>query len=108
MALVCLDPLTATKPLEFAYSIVRSSNIGSLSEIHPGRRSGVAASWKWGRHLPRLTYWQGPDELIRFADGWYDTGDVVIEDEDCGYEFVSRKKELIVRSGSNIFPVEVG
>jgi long-chain acyl-CoA synthetase len=41
-------------------------------------------------------------------DGWFYTGDLMREDEKGNLWFVSRKKHLIVRAGSNISPVEVG
>jgi long-chain acyl-CoA synthetase len=39
--------------------------------------------------------------------GWLHTGDLARCDEDGYYWFVSRKKEMIIRGGSNIFPLEV-
>lgn len=53
-------------------------------------------------------YWNDPEataEAIR--DGWMHTGDLVRVDEDGYYWFVSRKKEIIIRGGSNISPLEV-
>jgi long-chain acyl-CoA synthetase len=53
-------------------------------------------------------YWQDPDataEAIR--DGWLHTGDLAREDEDGFYWFVGRKKDIIIRGGSNIAPAEV-
>jgi len=53
-------------------------------------------------------YWDGPgriDALLK--DGWFHTGDVMRRGDNDDLWFVSRKKELIVRGGSNISPVEV-
>jgi long-chain acyl-CoA synthetase len=53
-------------------------------------------------------YWQNPAataELIR--DGWLYTGDLAKVDADGYYWFVSRRKEIIIRGGSNISPLEV-
>jgi long-chain acyl-CoA synthetase len=59
---------------------------------------------------PNVTigYWAGPD-LIENAlkDGWFHTGDLMRQDEKGDLWFVSRKKDLIIRGGSNISPVEV-
>ncbi|WP_213422601.1 long-chain-fatty-acid--CoA ligase [Bhargavaea massiliensis] len=53
-------------------------------------------------------YWNKPDETeVALRDGWLYTGDVAYMDED-GYCFiVSRKKEMIIASGYNIYPREI-
>lgn len=55
-----------------------------------------------------LGYWENPaatDEVIR--DGWLRTGDLGYLDE-AGYVYlVGRLKEMIMRSGQQVFPVEV-
>jgi len=40
-------------------------------------------------------------------DGWFYTGDLMRQDEKGNLWFVSRKKHLIIRGGSNISPIEV-
>ena len=53
-------------------------------------------------------YWNDPratSDAIR--DGWLYTGDLASKDEDGFYWFAGRKKEIIVRGGSNISPQEV-
>ena len=52
--------------------------------------------------------WAGPG-LIEGAPegGWFHTGDLMRQDEKGNLWFVSRKKHLIIRGGSNISPVEV-
>ncbi len=61
-------------------------------------------------HSPNLSigYWAGPGLVERAPkDGWYHTGDLMRQDEKDNLWFVSRKKYLIIRGGSNISPVEV-
>jgi acyl-CoA synthetase (AMP-forming)/AMP-acid ligase II len=41
------------------------------------------------------------------ADGWLNTGDVARQDSDGALFIVGRTKELIIRSGFNVFPLEV-
>lgn len=41
------------------------------------------------------------------ADGWLNTGDIVRRGEDGALFVVGRSKELIIRSGFNVYPVEV-
>jgi crotonobetaine/carnitine-CoA ligase len=53
-------------------------------------------------------YWRQPEETARVLDGgWLRTGDLVRVNEDGGYTFVGRKKELLRRRGENVSPVEV-
>jgi long-chain acyl-CoA synthetase len=52
-------------------------------------------------------YWKGPDEIDFLPDGWFQTGDLVRRDIDGDLFFMGRKKDLIIRGGSNISPVEV-
>ncbi len=53
-------------------------------------------------------YWQDPDATsAAIRDGWFHTGDLARCDGDDFYWFVGRKKEIIIRGGSNISPLEV-
>jgi long-chain acyl-CoA synthetase len=53
-------------------------------------------------------YWHNPEETAKtLKDGWLYTGDLARADEDGYYWFVGRKKNIIIRGGSNISPREV-
>jgi long-chain acyl-CoA synthetase len=53
-------------------------------------------------------YWQDPEATAAaLQNGWLRTGDLARRDEDGYYWFVGRRKEIIIRGGSNISPVEV-
>ena len=53
-------------------------------------------------------YWNDPASTnAALRDGWMHTGDLARCDEDGYYWFVSRKKEIIIRGGSNISPLEI-
>jgi long-chain acyl-CoA synthetase len=55
-----------------------------------------------------MGYWTGPNHIDDLrVDGWFPTGDVMRQGDEADLWFVSRKKNLIVRSGDNISPVEV-
>jgi long-chain acyl-CoA synthetase len=53
-------------------------------------------------------YWLGPGRIDDARkDGWWATGDVLCQDEAGDFWYVARKKNLIIRGGSNISPTEV-
>ncbi len=53
-------------------------------------------------------YWEEPEATAAtLRDGWLHTGDLGRIDTEGYYWFVGRKKEIIVRGGSNISPLEV-
>jgi long-chain acyl-CoA synthetase len=55
-----------------------------------------------------IGYWRNYEATATTVrDGWLYTGDLVRQDEDGYCWFVGRKKEIIVRGGSNISPQEV-
>jgi acyl-CoA synthetase (AMP-forming)/AMP-acid ligase II len=73
----------------------------------PVTRGEVGELWLRG---PTVTpgYWAGPSRIENPTfSGWFPTGDLMRQDEGDDLWFVSRKKDLIIRGGSNISPVEV-
>jgi long-chain acyl-CoA synthetase len=53
-------------------------------------------------------YWQDPDATrTAIRNGWFHTGDLATCDSEGFYWFAGRKKEIIIRGGSNISPQEV-
>lgn len=52
-------------------------------------------------------YWSGPGLVDGLPDGWFHTGDLLLRDTSGRFRYMGRKKQLIVRAGSNISPVEV-
>jgi long-chain acyl-CoA synthetase len=53
-------------------------------------------------------YWSRPEATAEAFDGeWFKTGDVAIRDENGSLYLVDRKKDLIIVSGFNVYPVEV-
>ncbi len=75
------------------------------TEAKPG---DVGEIW-WGGAALIRGYWRNPQATAEAftVDGWFKSGDMGYFDAD-GYLFiVDRKKELIIRGGENIAPVEV-
>jgi long-chain acyl-CoA synthetase len=53
-------------------------------------------------------YWNDPEATAAtIYNGWLHTGDLAHRDADGFYFFAGRKKEIIIRAGSNISPMEV-
>jgi long-chain acyl-CoA synthetase len=53
-------------------------------------------------------YWNDPETTAKsLRAGWYHTGDLMRRGEGDELWFVSRKKDIIIRGGTNISPVEV-
>ncbi|WP_313802717.1 AMP-binding protein [Sphingobium sp.] len=71
--------------------------IGSVGELHI-RGYGVMRG-----------YWGDPDKTAETVDaaGWLRTGDLATMDEQGRCRIVGRSKDMIIRGGENIYPVEV-
>lgn len=56
-----------------------------------------------------LGYYQAPEVTsgVIDKDGWYSTGDLARLDEKGYLHIMGRKKDLIIRSGQNIYPAEI-
>lgn len=53
-------------------------------------------------------YWNMPEETSNvLRDGWLYTGDLAKMDEDGFFYIVGRRKEMIIASGYNVYPIEV-
>jgi long-chain acyl-CoA synthetase len=104
----CLNP---------AYS---AKQPGSIGQAAPGIRLRLVDDE--GRDVPpgqvgevlvqgaacMVGYWNDPEATAAtLQDGWLHTGDLGRQDEDGCTWFVGRKKEIIIRGGSNISPLEV-
>ena len=93
---------------------------GSVTRIPPGVEMRLVDSD--GEPVPRGTagellvrgpnvsigYWAGPGRIDPCGPGgWLATGDIMRQGDGDELWFVSRKKDLIIRGGSNIAPAEV-
>ena len=56
-----------------------------------------------------LGYWENPEGTNAALDsnGWMHTGDTAVMDEDGYVNIVGRIKDMIVRGGENVYPVEI-
>jgi acyl-CoA synthetase (AMP-forming)/AMP-acid ligase II len=69
---------------------------GEVGELHVRGPNGMRG------------YYRGPEATAAVidADGWFNTGDLARFEGDCLY-IVGRTKEMIIRSGFNVYPAEV-
>jgi long-chain acyl-CoA synthetase/feruloyl-CoA synthase len=101
-------------------SLTYGLQLGPISRVAPGAQvrlvddAGTAVSrgevgelWLRGPNVS-VGYWGGPG-VIEGApkDGWYQTGDLMCQDARRNLWFMGRKKDIIIRGGSNISPIEV-
>jgi acyl-CoA synthetase (AMP-forming)/AMP-acid ligase II len=55
-----------------------------------------------------IGYWNNPEATAEtLSNGWLSTGDVARRDAEGYYWFIERKREIVIRDGSNIAPHEV-
>lgn len=73
---------------------VPAGDVGELWVRSPGRMRGY--------YLDAVT-----TAAVVDAQGWFNTGDMARQGADGALEIVGRSKELIIRSGFNVYPVEV-
>ena len=97
-----------------------TDKLGSVGTLNPGYQASIRNEsgtelpvGAEGRLLVRsacnmIGYWQRPDATAEtIENGWLDTGDVMMADDDGYMWFRGRKKQIIVHDGSNICPQEV-
>ncbi len=109
---------------EFGWSTINPpsgiNKFGSIGTPNPGFVASVrneageeVAAGEEGRLWIRspsnmMGYWnEAAATEATFRDGWLDTGDVMMADDDSYLWFRGRKKQIIVHDGSNICPQEV-
>jgi fatty-acyl-CoA synthase len=105
------------EPEDFARGTARLGFIGKPAlftetqlRTPDGRRAAageVGEIWVRGPNV-FSGYWQQPEATAQaFADGWFRTGDLAVQDEDGLTYVVGRSKEMFKSGGLNVYPAEV-
>ncbi|MDK4684746.1 AMP-binding protein [Kingella negevensis] len=106
---VCVNPLNITEysggiglPLPSTDVQLRDGHCGFVATGEAGEL------WIRGPQVMR-GYWHRPDETAKVIDqdGWLETGDIAVINEQGWLRIVDRKKDLIVVSGFNVYPNEI-
>ncbi len=59
-------------------------------------------------NISQLGYWRDPEASLELRRNmWFQSGDILVEDEDGWFTFVDRQKDAIRRSGENVSSFEV-
>lgn len=78
---------------------------------NPKKEAGVGEIGRIMAKAPQVSnvgYYNNPEETRKnFHDGWLNTGDIGFFDQDGKLFICGRVKELIIRSGFNVYPQEV-
>lgn len=98
---------------------IPSGNAGALTRLVPGAQARVVdavgtdvAEGQMGELWLKSQsttpgYWEGPGKITPLPDGYFRTGDLVRMTGTDEFEYVARTKDIIVRGGSNISPLEI-
>ncbi len=81
---------------------------GSIIEIRDGDGNPVKpgeAGIVWAKNAAAMTGFY--KQKSPFVDGWYDTGDIMKQDEDGYFYFIDRAKDMVKTGGENVYCIEV-
>jgi fatty-acyl-CoA synthase len=78
---------------------------GNGHEVEPGQPGEVQLK---GDNL-FIAYWRKESVFNSSftADGWFETGDIAVQDAEGYYRIVDRKKDMFISGGENVYPAEV-
>ncbi|CAN0369473.1 unnamed protein product, partial [Ectocarpus sp. 4 AP-2014] len=114
------------------YGMSEGSPVVSFNQLDMGRKPGSVGTPVWGvaiklvddkgkevavgqkgqlvykGHNVMKGYYNNPQATAEtIKDGWLYSGDIAIKDEDGFFFIVDRTKDMIIRSGLNVYPREV-
>jgi len=116
--------MTETSPVSFQTKVdsPMEKRVGTVGSVHPHVQVkiidpdtgkictvGEAGELCTRGYSVMLGYWENPEGTESAIDskGWMHTGDTAVMDEDGYVNIVGRIKDMIVRGGENVYPVEI-
>ncbi|MDD2582383.1 MAG: AMP-binding protein [Desulfuromonadaceae bacterium] len=84
---------------------VKIVDIETGASLPPGKQGELCARG----YMVMKGYYKMPEETARVidSDGWLHTGDLAIMDENGYCKITGRIKQMIIRGGENIYPIEI-
>ncbi len=87
---------------------VYADHKGDPDEMVPNDGKTVGEVVIWAPAVSTYSYYNAPDlEKDKFANGWMYTGDLATWDENFYITINSRKDDMIICSGENIYPTQI-
>ncbi|SEI87359.1 long-chain acyl-CoA synthetase [Bhargavaea ginsengi] len=105
---VCMNPAVGKKKLRSVGLPIEDVQVKIMSEgfeeVPPGTPGELVVK---GPNVMKGYYKREEENRKAFRDGWFKTGDVAMKDDEGYIYIIDRKKDLIIRSGFNVYPREV-
>src|SRR3990167_3375899 len=104
----CVNLLQNTKKLGSVGQAAAGGEINIVDKYDHAVKNLEVGEIKIHSQANMIGYWKNRKETIKtLKNGWIYSGDLAYQDQDKFIWFVGRKKQLIIRGGSNISPQEV-
>lgn len=108
--IIAVDPVhDVDAPVGTAGRLVPGARVRIVDEQGDDVPAGeVGEAWLGGPGI-MLGYWNEPELTAEYltSDGWFRSGDLLVEDTDGYYFVVGRSADVIIRNGAKIAPAEV-
>lgn len=105
---ICMNPAIGRKKVRSVGLPIKDVEVkivdDAFEEVLPGTSGELVVK---GPNIMKGYYERAEANLAAFHDGWFRTGDIATKDEEGYIYIIDRKKDLIIRSGFNVYPREV-
>lgn len=106
--IVCMNPAVGKKKLRSVGLPIEDVEVkimnDAFEEVPPGTPGELVVK---GPNVMKGYYEREEENRKAFRDGWFKTGDIATKDDEGYIYIIDRKKDMIIRSGFNVYPREV-